>query len=242
MTKLKNQTINDHLFNPAPTPLELKHGQALVIIGPQGSGKTTRAIEIAEKHGTYELRFMNELLSNTRSRYFPDERNTVIVEEAFFDVESLVKIKEVIAAKNAPFFIFPIDSQSYPIEMTTSRRFKFIDINSVDLSSQTAFVGTTFYEEHNKGCSMARSPTLLSARNIYRVPVILKEHKHYRECYDTIEHPLITEAFLYGDLNGSGYDSLEWNGEIYEAEAVRYADGRADVYVGEWLGSADNGR
>lgn len=30
---------------------ELKHGQALVIAGPQGCGKTTMARKIAEKHG-----------------------------------------------------------------------------------------------------------------------------------------------------------------------------------------------
>lgn len=33
--------------------LNLKHGQALVICGPQGSGKTTLARKIAARHGTY---------------------------------------------------------------------------------------------------------------------------------------------------------------------------------------------
>lgn len=48
---LLQPTFNDNGMN---MEYELKHGQALVITGPQGCGKSILAREIAAAHGTFE--------------------------------------------------------------------------------------------------------------------------------------------------------------------------------------------
>lgn len=69
----------------------------------------------------------------------------------------------------------------------------------------------------------------------------LKEGRDYQDCQDTVSHPIVVEAFRFGDANGKEYDCLEWDGEIYQAEYVKYMtpNGEIDgeVFVGEWLGS-----
>ena len=76
--------------------------------------------------------------------------------------------------------------------------------------------------------------------NPYRIRYQLTEGKHYHDCQDVISHPLVVEAFLYGDFEGKDYDSIEWEGSIYQAEFIEYAQSRSnmpyngEVFVGEW--------
>ena len=79
---------------------QLTRGQALVIIGPQGSGKTTLAREIAAKHGSKVLevcahdlagRFgIDNLLANN-----PD---VIICEEFPIDAAARAKLKDLITS------------------------------------------------------------------------------------------------------------------------------------------------
>jgi len=69
----------------------------------------------------------------------------------------------------------------------------------------------------------------------YKIVYQLTEGKHYYSCHDAISHPIINEAFRFGDLNGSGYNSVEWENEVHAAELVIYTDESYEVFVGEWL-------
>ncbi|MCU7904472.1 MAG: hypothetical protein KZQ76_01220 [Candidatus Thiodiazotropha sp. (ex Epidulcina cf. delphinae)] len=109
---------------------KLKHGQPLVIIGPQGSGKTIRAKEIAEKCGTYQYAFLDDILSDMPlDELLTGKPDTVIVEEAFCSKKQLARLKAVITKKGAPNFIFVSNSHSNFPEPHTSRRFRFLRIN-----------------------------------------------------------------------------------------------------------------
>ena len=70
----------------------------------------------------------------------------------------------------------------------------------------------------------------------FKLTYQLTEGKHYWDCQDVVNHRIVVEAFKYGDFNGNGYDALEWEGSIYEAELVTYNNGVSEVFVGEWLG------
>ena len=70
---------------------------------------------------------------------------------------------------------------------------------------------------------------------IYRLKYQLTEEVHYFACQDVINHPIVTEAFKYGDFDGKGYDALEWDNQVYAAELVTYPSGVSEVFVGEWL-------
>jgi len=74
---------------------------------------------------------------------------------------------------------------------------------------------------------------------IYEITVELIEQKHYWDCQDVISHPLVCEAFMFGDQNGKGYDTIQWNNELMAAEIVVYDNGKYEVFVGEWLGTID---
>ena len=73
---------------------ELKHGQALVITGPHGCGKTTLARKIAARHGTFAEIEAHEL--STRfglGRALAEEPNTLIVEGFPDNEETLAEVK-----------------------------------------------------------------------------------------------------------------------------------------------------
>lgn len=76
--------------------------------------------------------------------------------------------------------------------------------------------------------------------NPYRIRYQLTKGKHYHDCQDVITHPLVNEAFRYGDFEGKDYDSVEWEGSIYAAEYQVYQNPdstiHGEVFVGEWLG------
>ena len=78
--------------------------------------------------------------------------------------------------------------------------------------------------------------------NPYKVRYQLTEGKHYHDCQDVITHPLVVEAFRFGDFEGSYYDSIEWEGSVYEASYVQFPSGGGEVFVGEWyLDTGDDG-
>lgn len=74
--------------------------------------------------------------------------------------------------------------------------------------------------------------------NPYKLRYQLTEGKHYHDCQDVITHPLVTEAFRFGDFEGKNYDSIEWEGSIYQAEYITYQKSdstiHGEVFVGEW--------
>ena len=75
--------------------------------------------------------------------------------------------------------------------------------------------------------------------NPYKLRYPLTEGKHYYDCQDVITHPLVVEAFKFGDFEGKDYDSVEWEGSVYQAEFINYRSGSlsrydGEVFVGEW--------
>ena len=80
---------------------ELKHGQALVITGPQGCGKTALARKIAAQHGTFTEIGAHEL--ETRfglGRALDSEPSTLIVEGFPTNEEALSDVKAVLTNSN----------------------------------------------------------------------------------------------------------------------------------------------
>jgi ABC-type dipeptide/oligopeptide/nickel transport system ATPase subunit len=80
--------------------IELKRGEALFIRGPQGSGKTTLACEIAAKYGRYAVISHRELMSAPgglrdvlRSR-----PATVIVDEFQPSLAELNRVKQLLSS------------------------------------------------------------------------------------------------------------------------------------------------
>ena len=77
--------------------------------------------------------------------------------------------------------------------------------------------------------------------NTFKLKYQLIESKHYHNCQDVVTHPIVVEAFQFGDFNGKCYDSLEWEGSVYSAELSNYQNkGKYEVVVGEWLGDVND--
>lgn len=78
---------------------ELKHGQAMVITGPQGCGKSTLARKIAAQHGTFAEIDAHELGTRFGLGYALDsEPDTLVVEGFPSTEETLAEIKAALTS------------------------------------------------------------------------------------------------------------------------------------------------
>lgn len=113
-----------------------------VIVGPQGSGKTTMARNIAAKSGNYfEPDFVSILalaarrhsanalfLELSRSSRFRSSK-TVICDEITLNNRYLALIKEYASMTAAPDLIFTVTDAEYLLS-TNPRRIKIIDLGA----------------------------------------------------------------------------------------------------------------
>jgi len=76
-------------------------GEALVLVGPQGCGKTLLALQIAKQHGTVTEISAAELEDNRQLRELLDrEYNTVVVDGLPARQETLSKIKTLLTSES----------------------------------------------------------------------------------------------------------------------------------------------
>lgn len=115
--------------------ITLTKGQALVLVGPQGCGKTTMAERIAKKHGSF-IRIDSCELDHALAAAISSEPDTVIAEGLPSNEAALVRVKSLITANEvaiklplqkprmvkAPNFIFCTGSAD-PIPHIDGRRF-----------------------------------------------------------------------------------------------------------------------
>lgn len=91
--------------------IELKRREALFIQGPQGSGKTTLAREIAAKYGRYAVIDHHELMSGPGALrdVLRSKPATVIVEEFQPNSAELNRVKQLLSAPH-----FAVDMKGVP--------------------------------------------------------------------------------------------------------------------------------
>ena len=123
--------------------IKLKKGVATIIKGKQGCGKTTLAVETAERHGTFKsISFTEFVHPFSLGDALADEPDTLIVEEFVLNSRDLEKLKSIIVCDrvrinqkykeprevSTPNFIF-CTGQKEPFNLkTASRRFKVVEI------------------------------------------------------------------------------------------------------------------
>ena len=126
---------------------ELKHGQALVIAGPQGCGKSTLARKIAKQHGERFIEAVAHQLETPQglNDLMVSEPGTIICDGLPKSKDAQAVLKAMIAGKrvkverkhdapkmvNAPNFIFCIGGADLLPPGVSGRRFRVINIGSV---------------------------------------------------------------------------------------------------------------
>lgn len=121
----------------------LTHHQALLITGPQGSGKTTLAREIAARHGTYtEIEAIALKHRDQWKQLIATGAQTVIINDVY-DKRTLEHIKQLItmtkddpiytcyAPKKGPmpYFIATASSPKFIKTKFENRRFRIVNLD-----------------------------------------------------------------------------------------------------------------
>lgn len=124
---------------------ELKHGQALVIAGPQGCGKSILARKIAEKYGAFIETDAHQLETRRGLNDLMASAPRTVICDGFPDKEEMrMRLKALITAKtikvepkrgalkivNAPNFIFCTGDADPLPRITDDRRFCMIQLNA----------------------------------------------------------------------------------------------------------------
>ena len=82
----------------------LKKGKALVILGNQGSGKTTRAIKEAENIGTFSITTIDKLYTSfSLGEILSENPQVVIVEECSVTILDDPQIKKLVSTDKLVF-------------------------------------------------------------------------------------------------------------------------------------------
>ena len=124
---------------------ELKHGQAMVITGPQGCGKSTLARKIAGKHGRFvetdahqleTRRGLNELLASEPRTVIceglPESEDTQATLKALITGQTFKVDRKYGATKmvKAPNFIFCTCDADPLTLMAADRRFHVVELGA----------------------------------------------------------------------------------------------------------------